>query len=125
MQRLESSVSPHDFAETVHRAESELERRGVPVFAKIDHAANARSLGLEMPETLVLIFGAARGGTPVMLQQPAIAYELPLRLLIRQDGDRVVLQYRSPDELAADYGVPPELVAPLHLIDAVVQAACG
>lgn len=131
MAKLTSVPSPYGFDETVGRVEQELARLGVPVFARIDHADNARSAGLEMPPTTVLVFGAARGGTPVMLARPDIAYELPLRLLVRQSADAgtdadpaagsgVELLYRSVDDLAAAYDVPADVIAPLHLIDRVV-----
>lgn len=123
MSELRSVSSPHDFDGTVSRVEQELAKLGVLIFARIDHAANARSAGLEMPETTVLVFGAARGGTPVMQASPDIAYELPLRLLIRQRADGVDLLYRPVDHLAAAYGVAAEVIAPLHLIDRVVAAA--
>jgi uncharacterized protein (DUF302 family) len=120
--KLTTVPSPYTFPETVSRVERELEQRGVPIFARIDHARNAREAGLEMPETLVLSFGAARGGTPVMLAEPDIAYELPLRILVRERDGRVELLYRAIDVLAAEYDVPGQVTAPLHLVEQVVAA---
>lgn len=125
MSELKTVPSAHGFAETVGRVEAQLASLGVPVFAKIDHADNARSAGLEMPPTIVLIFGAARGGTPVMSARPDTAYELPLRLLVRQNGDGVELLYRPVQDLAAGYDVPADLIAPLHLVEKVAAKAAA
>lgn len=123
--KLTTIRSVYGFDETISRVEHELTNRFVPVFARIDHAANARDADLEMPPTTVLIFGAAAGGTPVMSASPDVAYELPLRLLIRQNGDRVELLYRPVEDLAAEYGVPADVIAPLHLIEKVAAGAAA
>ncbi|WP_051450741.1 DUF302 domain-containing protein [Actinospica robiniae] len=125
MPQLTSVPSAHSFAETVSRVEQRLAALGVRLFARIDHAENAREAGLQMPPTTVLVFGAARGGTPAMNASPDIAYELPLRLLIRQREDQVELLYRPIDDLAADYGVPAEVIAPLRMVEKLAAAAAA
>ena len=125
MSQLTSVPSAHGFADTVSRVEQRIAALGVRLFARIDHAENAREVGLQLPPTTVLVFGAARGGTPVMNANPDIAYELPLRLLIRQREDQVELLYRPIDDLAAEYGVPEEVIAPLRLVEKIVAAAAA
>ncbi|MBR7835106.1 DUF302 domain-containing protein [Actinospica durhamensis] len=125
MSELTSIPSAHGFAETVTRVEQQIAARGATVFARFDHAANAREAGLHMPPTTVLVFGAARGGTPVMNASPDLAYELPLRLLVRQHEDQVELLYRSIDAWAAQYGVPAQVIAPLRLVEKVAAAAAA
>ena len=125
MPELTSIPSAHGFAETVTRVEQLLAGRGVPVFARFDHAANAHDVGLHMPPTTVLVFGAARGGTPVMNASPDLAYELPLRLLVRQRDDQVELLYRPIDAWAAQYDVPAEVLAPLRLVEKIAAAAAA
>jgi uncharacterized protein (DUF302 family) len=110
-------------AETIDRLDSEITTRGLRVFARIDHAANAREVGLDMPPTTVVIFGNARGGTPLMIMTPAMALDLPLRVLVRQNHAEVVLSYHDPVALAAAFGVPPSDAAPLQALSAIVQAA--
>lgn len=125
MSQLTSVPSAHGFAETVSRVEQRLAALGMRLFARIDHAENAHGVDLQLPPTTVLVFGAARGGTPVMSASPDIAYELPLRLLIRQRGDQVELLYRPIDGLAAEYGVPDEVIAPLRLVEKIAAAAAA
>lgn len=123
MNGLTTVVSPLDHAATLDRLDAILVERGVAVFARIDHAANAAAVGLEMPPTTVVIFGSARAGTPVMRAVPQLALDLPLRILVREDADgRVLVEYRDPDQLSAGYDLPPDLRAGLAGIVAVVSA---
>ena len=48
------------------RLESGVRAKGMTVFARIDHAAGAAEVGLTLRPTELLIFGNARGGTPLM-----------------------------------------------------------
>lgn len=83
-------------AATMERFENALRSRGFTVFARIDHAAAAKSAGLEMPAATVIIFGNPRSGTPAFVQQPSLAIDLPLKALVWQDKQGAVwLGYNS------------------------------
>ncbi|TMD55082.1 MAG: DUF302 domain-containing protein [Chloroflexi bacterium] len=97
--------SAFGYAVTAARLDKALSKRGLTVFARIDHAAAARGVDLELPPEEVLIFGSPRAGTPLMQRDPRIGYELPLRILLWQEGELVLLGYRDPVELAGDYEV--------------------
>jgi len=75
------------FSETVERLTRAIEAAGMAVFARVDHAAAAAAVGLALPPTLVLIYGNARGGTPIMRDHPRAALDLPLRVLVREGDD--------------------------------------
>ncbi|MFZ0791445.1 MAG: DUF302 domain-containing protein, partial [Chromatiaceae bacterium] len=60
---LITRASPYPVAETVAKIESALAAKGVKVFARIDHAAEAKAAGLELRPTEVLIFGNPKAGT--------------------------------------------------------------
>ncbi len=91
------------YPQTVAALVAAIGRRGLTLFARIDHAGAAREAGLELEPEEVLVFGNPRAGTPLMQQDPRIGYELPLRMLLWQRGDQVFLAYRDPIELAAGY----------------------
>jgi uncharacterized protein (DUF302 family) len=91
------------YRDTVDRLTEAIERRGLTVFARIDHAAAAREVGLELADEEVVVFGNPRAGTPLMRTDPRIGIELPLRILVWADEDGVLLGYRDPHELAAAY----------------------
>ena len=52
-----------------------------------------------------MLFGNPRSGTPLMQDDPRVGIELPLRILVWDDGGDVLVGYRDPRELAEAYGV--------------------
>jgi uncharacterized protein (DUF302 family) len=114
-------ASPLGFDATLDRLAKAIERAGLTIFARIDHAAGARDAGLVMPPTVVLIYGHAKGGTPIMLAAPQTALDLPLRVLVREDADgRTLVAFHpiTPVMLAA--GVPEALANRLEPAQALL-----
>jgi uncharacterized protein (DUF302 family) len=103
---IKSSLGPKD---TMDRLEARVKASGMSVFARIDHAAGATSVGLSLRPTEVLIFGNPKGGTPLMQAAQTIGLELPLRVLVWQDasGDSW-LSYNDPVWLARRHGITGE-----------------
>jgi uncharacterized protein (DUF302 family) len=90
--------------ETLDRLASAVAAAGNTVFARFDHSANARDVGLSMRPTQVLVFGNAKGGTPLMERAPALALDLPLRFLAwEDDAGATHLAYAPVAELARRY----------------------
>jgi len=83
---MKSVSSPHDVATTMDRLEAVLAEKGMTVFARIDHAAGADSVGIEMPGTQVLVFGNPKVGSPLMLCAPSVAIDLPQKMLAWEDA---------------------------------------
>ncbi|MGV8864836.1 MAG: DUF302 domain-containing protein [Pseudomonas sp.] len=82
---LVSYLSRYSFESTLTILEGAILKSGTTVYAKIDHAKGAHSLSETMPPCTLLIFGHPKGGTPLMLQNPVIGIDLPLKLLAWQD----------------------------------------
>jgi uncharacterized protein (DUF302 family) len=93
------------YAETTDSLIAAIERRGLTVFARIDHAAGAREAGLELDDEQVIVFGSPLSGTPLMQSDPRVGIELPLRMLVWREAGDVLIGYRDPRELAASYDV--------------------
>lgn len=109
--------SPWPVADTVERLSSLITDRGMAIFATIDQAAAARSVGQELRETVLILFGNPAAGTPIMDAEPLTALDLPMKLLVWDaDGDTRV-SYLSPEALAARYRLSESLAAPLAGID--------
>jgi uncharacterized protein (DUF302 family) len=96
--------------ETMDRLEAEIRARGMTVFARIDHAAGAAQAGLPLRPTELLIFGNAKGGTPLMQSRQTIGIDLPLRALVWQDASaKTWLSYNDPAWLAKRHGLGHEV----------------
>lgn len=126
---IENKLSDSSVADTVQLFLDTARAKGVKVFAVIDQRAEAQSVGMDLRETTLVIFGNPKGGTPVMDAEPLAALDLPLKVLIWADGGNTTLSYESPASMASRLGLTPELAAPLaaidQLTDAVVAAAAG
>jgi uncharacterized protein (DUF302 family) len=97
--------SASGYAETARRLIEAITSRGLTVFARIDHAEAAREADMDLAAEEVVLFGNPRAGTPLMQSDPRIGVELPLRVLLWEDGDSVLLGYHDPRELAVRYAV--------------------
>jgi uncharacterized protein (DUF302 family) len=116
-------VSPRSVEETVARLVGILEAKGVKLFAVIDHSGEAAAAALELCDTKVVIFGSPAAGTPVMQAAPLVALDLPLKVLVWDDGGETKVTYAPPAELAARYGLDDALAGRLAAIDALTDAA--
>jgi uncharacterized protein (DUF302 family) len=113
---VESAYGPKD---TMDRLEAEVKAKGLTVFARIDHAAGAAEVGLQLRPTAVLIFGNAKGGTPLMQAAQTVGIDLPLKAVVWQDAiGKTWLSYNDPDWIAERHGVG-------HEVDATVSALTG
>ena len=113
--------SPHPFQQTLDRLERALEVAGLTIFARIDHAAAAREIGMTMRPAVVLIYGNPRGGTPVMIAAPDAALDLPLHVLVREDEDgRVIIAFHPIARLLRDAGAPDALASRLQPAQALL-----
>jgi uncharacterized protein (DUF302 family) len=75
-----------------------------------------------MPATKLLIFGNPKGGTPVMLAAPSSALDLPLKILVWEDGQgKTWLSFNTVEYLQQRHGIPPELLP--NIAAAVTLAA--
>ena len=118
------------FAETVDILVDTIEKVGMNVFAKIDHGANAHDVGMHLPPSVVLLYGHARGGTPVMQAAPAAALDLPLRVLIREtERGEVVIAFHPARQVLGHHPVQADLVERLakaqQLLVGAIQATPG
>ena len=127
-QGLTTIKSSHGPQDTINRLEAAVKARGMTVFARIDHAAGASAVGLSLQPTEVLIFGNARGGTPLMQSVQTIGIDLPLKALVWQVGSGDTwLSYNDPAWLANRHGLSGETATAIGMmtaaLDAVAKAA--
>ena len=117
-----TKTSPRSVDDTVSRMAELLEAKGVKLFAVIDHSGEAEAVGLALRNTKVVVFGNPIAGTPVMAAVPLAALDLPLKVLVWDDGGETKLAYTATTELAARYELSDELAARLAAIDLITDA---
>jgi uncharacterized protein (DUF302 family) len=114
--------SPWSMADTVARLSAVVAARGMKVFAVIDHSDEARRVGLALRDTKLFIVGSPSLSTPVIATAPLAALDLPLRVVVWEDGYQTKVSYPSPAEVARRYGLDGDLAAALESIEAVISA---
>ncbi len=117
-----TKVSPRSVSATVSRLEEMVGSRGMKLFSVIDQSAEARDVGLQLRETVLVLFGSPAGGTPVMVASPLVAVDLPLKVLVWADGEQTKVSYQSPASIAARHHLPSELAERLAGIDPLTDA---
>ena len=119
-----STPSNHSVDQTVERLKGILRAKGVTLFALVEHSGEAEKEGMKMRPTKLLIFGSPKAGTPLMLAAPCIAIDLPLKILVWEDGQgKVWVSYNSPAYLQKRHGVPPELLQNIAAAEALAVKA--
>jgi uncharacterized protein (DUF302 family) len=116
--------SNHSVDETVDRLKGILQSKGITLFALIDHSGEAAKVGMTMRPTKLLIFGNPKAGTPLMLAAPTIAIDLPLKILVWEDGQgKVWISYNSPEYLKEQHGLPESLLPNIAVVGTLAAKA--
>ena len=103
-----------------------IEVRGFTLFRVIDHSGQAERVGLQMPEMKLVMFGKPTAGAAVMLAAPLAGLDLPLKILVWEDGNGAVsVSYNSPGFMAEKYRLDGALRAPFDAIESIVEAVVG
>jgi uncharacterized protein (DUF302 family) len=109
--------------ETMNRFEAAVRAKGLTVFAHVDHAAGAAAAGLALRPTDLLIFGNAKGGTPLMQLDQSLGIDLPLKVLVWQDAaGETWLSYNQPGWLAKRHGLGKAADAAVRAMTAALEA---
>ncbi len=117
-------ASPYPVAQTLDRLEAVLKEKGVIVFARIDHAGEAKKVGLDLPPTQLLVFGNPRSGTPLMIANRAVAIDLPMKALAWQDAaGQVWIGFNSADYMQKRHELTDEQAKSLAVVAVLVDAA--
>jgi uncharacterized protein (DUF302 family) len=116
--------SSHSVDQTVEKLKGILQAKGVALFALVDHSGEAEKVGMKMRPTKLLIFGNPKAGTPLMLAAPSCAIDLPLKILIWEDGQsKVWISYNSPQYLQKRHSLPQELLQNIALVENLAISA--
>jgi uncharacterized protein (DUF302 family) len=121
---IDSKPSKHSVEQTVEAVTALLKSKGIAVFVLIDHSGEAEKVGLKMRPTKLVIFGNPKAGTPLMLASPSSAIDLPLKILVWEDGQgKVWVSYNSPEYLRERHGLAEELMQNIAIIETLATKA--
>ncbi|MGA2046731.1 MAG: DUF302 domain-containing protein [Terracidiphilus sp.] len=116
--------SGHSVDETVERLNAILQSKGVTLFALVDHSGEAEKVGMKMNPTKLLIFGSPKAGTPLMLASPSAAIDLPLKLLVWEDGQgKVWVSFNDPHYLMERHSLPQDLLKNIAVVEIIATKA--
>jgi uncharacterized protein (DUF302 family) len=117
--------SRHSTPITAQRLEALLNEAGVRIFTRIDFSADAKAAGLDMHPEILLLFGNPKAGTPLMIEQPSVGIDLPLKALLWQDADgRSWLGYNDPSYIVQRHDVRARLATNLAAVIPLLERAC-
>lgn len=98
--------SPHSVSKTADKLVQVITKKGLALFARVNHAKGARNVGMDLAPSVMILFGNPKIGTPLMQSNPKIGLDLPLRVLIWQDGQGATqIGYHDPAALKATYQI--------------------
>ena len=105
------------------RLEAAVKAKGLCVFARVDHAANSTVSGLLLRPTDLLIFGAAKVGTPLMQSVQTVGIDLPWKALVWQDDlGATWLSYNDPNWLAKRHRLGSDVELTIKAVAGALKA---
>src|SRR5262245_46904123 len=118
--------SSKSVAQTVDGLRRLMADRGFTVFNVIDHSGVAERVGVQMPDSKLIMFGKPTVGAAVMLAAPLAALDIPLKVLVWEDGNGAVsVSYNSPESLAERLHLEGAQRAPFDAVASIVEAVVG
>ena len=118
--------STQSVAQTIDGLRRQMADRGFTVFNVIDHSGVAERAGVQMPESKLVMFGKPNVGATVMVAAPLAALDIPLKVLVWEDGSGAVsVSYNSPGFMAERHHLEGALRAPFDAVESIVEALLG
>ncbi|HFB67270.1 MAG TPA: DUF302 domain-containing protein [Aeromonadales bacterium] len=103
---LVSIKSQNSVDKTVSLLKATLNKKGMTIFTTIDHAANAKKVGLSLRPTQLIIFGNPKIGSKLMACAQSVAIDLPQKYLVSEDKKgQVWITYNTPQYLDKRHGL--------------------
>lgn len=98
--------SPYTVKETTTRMVKILKKKGLKVFSVINHTKGAKSVGMELRPTTLIVFGNPKIGTKLMQCDQRTGLALPMKLLVwKNKKDKVKLGYTDPMQLKEKFNL--------------------
>ena len=115
--------SSESVAQTIDKLKGVIADRGFTVFNVIDHRGVAERAGVQMPDSKLIMFGKPAVGAGVMVAAPLAALDMPLKILVWEDGNGAVsVSYNSPEFLSERHHLEGALRAPFNAVESIVDS---
>ena len=121
-EEIVTKVSPWSLPDTVARLAAVLAARDVKVFAAIDYVEEARAVGLLLPDTRMFLVGSAMVTTQAIAASPSAALDVPVRVVVWEDGHETKVSYLSTAAVVGRHGLDRQLARALGNIEAITGA---
>jgi len=109
--------------QTVARLIASVTSKGMTIFAVVDHGDGAAIADMSLRPTQLVLFGNAKGGTPLMQENQIAGIDLPLKALAWEDGEgKVWLSYNDPAWIAQRHGLGAASAAAVNAMAAGLSA---
>lgn len=107
MEGIITKESTHDFETSYSILKNAIASNdNLTIVAELDHQANAKSVGLELRPTKIIIFGNPKLGTPLMQNEQSTGLDLPQKMLVWEDEEgNVKVSYNDIYFLAERHGI--------------------
>jgi len=118
--------SNNSVSDTIKNIKTIVKKKGLGVFAVINHKGNAKAVDMTMRETKVIIFGNPKLGTALMQENILAALDLPIKILVYEDVDgSVKIAYRNASWLKGLHGLKANKTVALidHGLDKLTDKA--
>ncbi len=98
--------SKNSVKQTINNIKTIVRKKGLNVFAIINHKGNAKAVGMTMRESKVIVFGNPKLGTALMQENILSALDLPVKILVYEDEQgKVKIAYRDASWLRKLHGL--------------------
>ena len=98
-----TAKSKYDFKQTIRKLKKNFKANNIAIFAEIDHAKAAKKAKENLLPATVLVVGNPKVGTSLMQENPKVAIELPLKVLVYEENGAVQVRYKFVSLLVLDY----------------------
>ncbi len=122
---IKTRTSIYSVEETIDKIQALIKVNGATIYARIDQQSELKKVGLNILPLEFILFGNPAGGGKLVIENPVVALDLPLKIIAWQDADHQVwLAYNDAQYIQERYSLVPDINSPLEL-DKLIAKALG
>ena len=99
-----------------------LQKRDLKLFTVVDHGEGAMSVGMDIGQSKLFIFGNPKSGTPLMMESREMGLELPMKILVFENKQGEIGLRRTDIKALADQYSLSDQAQRIQKIDMTLRA---